>query len=68
MALSLAFSQIDTDDFSRSNSQQFNMSQLSDMHGNTDMFLNTMLWSRGGERPESLAGAAETGDQNVVAR
>jgi hypothetical protein len=39
------------------------MSQLSDMYGTTDMPVNTMSWSRGGERPESLADAAETGDQ-----
>jgi hypothetical protein len=65
---SLAFSHIDTDVFSRSNSQRFTMSQLSDMHGNADISLNTMPWSRGGERPEILAGAAETGDHNVVAR
>jgi hypothetical protein len=44
------------------------MSQLGDMYGTTDMPVNTMLWSRGGERPESLADAAQTGDQNVVAR
>jgi hypothetical protein len=68
VGLTAAFSHIDTGDFSRSNSQRFTMSQLSDMRGNTDISLNTMLWSRGGERPEILAGAAETGDQNVVAR
>lgn len=31
------------------------MSQVSDMRGNADMYLNMMLWSRGGERPDGLA-------------
>jgi hypothetical protein len=62
MPLSLAFHGLLLTLFSRSNSQQFTMSQLSDMRGNTDMSLNMMLWSRGGERPDGLAIAPQKQD------
>jgi hypothetical protein len=42
-AAELGFWRIDTGVFSRSNSQQFDMSQLSDIRGNADMSANMML-------------------------
>jgi hypothetical protein len=50
------------------NFRQSDMSQLSDIHGNADMSINKMLWSRGGERPEGLVLAPQKlGTRNVFA-
>jgi hypothetical protein len=51
----LGFSHIATAAFQDQILGDLNVSQLSDMHGNTDMSLNMMFWSRGGERSDGLA-------------